>query len=130
MLPDLDMDALFGDLLAKGTEVKGTEQPGSDEEFALEEEPPRFKPSPPETGSELKDETPLVPEEPIKPKQTFMQRIEERKRQPDFSDRHGSAKRRVRAYEAALGIHGRNWERDVPLSSVSGYHNEEKETEL
>jgi len=41
-----------------------------------------------------------------------------------------SASRRIRAFEAALGLGNKSWGDDVHLTSVSGYHNEDAEIEL
>jgi len=52
-----------------------------------------------------------------------------RSRSRDTDDGESTV-RRIKAYEAALGIGSRDWGTDVTLASVEGYHNQEPEIEL
>lgn len=45
----------------------------------------------------------------------------------DYGD---SAARRIKAYEAALGVGDRSWGTDIKLASVKSYHDQEPEIEL
>jgi len=49
---------------------------------------------------------------------------------PPSLDDGESTVRRIKAFEAALGVGNRSWGTDVTLASVEGYHNQEPEVEL
>ena len=124
--PDLDMTALFGDLLKDFEPSVSTAV--NIAKATVENTSPDSSPVQSVSSSEWRKSQHAPPKNP--PKTQKKDLPPPLKKRVLESEHEQSLRRRQRAFAAAMGRDGLTWDSDVALISVSGYHNQEKELEL
>ena len=142
----MDMEDMFGDLLADSKPITETKEVANDPAPQISEHEnvaENAERSSPHEGMALGKETPLTYEKKapagtkaLTPSTSSLDSspastaTKKRRRGLSSQEAKDTARRRLTAFEAALSSPGGEWNTNVELVSVQGYHQQEREMEL